>query len=420
MMDPANAVDLPADAGYVVVGAGAVGCAVAAALIESGRSDVLVLDANPDIAQGTTSMGAGMFGLLRTDKDRVAHDVEGLEVIRELERGGDVGPGWEQTGSFRLASSNDGAEGLRRLREIARSEGVTAELVAPSEVGSAWKLLDVSRFRLALFVPEDGQLRPHLLADALRHRAMQGGAMFAQNTRVTGINTGADGAVRAVETDRGTVVTQCMVNAAGACAAGIARMAGLELPIVPVRHSYFVTAPLATVSGSLPHLRFTEEGLYARVRDRGVMVGGWERPGEGVALDPRDMRPGALVGFPEIPRNAYGAFVEGLEGAMPDLPRWPRQAYASGWPTFTPDGQHIVGESRRVPGLLMAAGCNAHGIAGAPALGRLVVESLQGRQKPYLDRLNPDRFSVGFSWGDAITSARGHSETYNVLTVQAA
>jgi glycine/D-amino acid oxidase-like deaminating enzyme len=417
MTEATNAVDLPPDAGYVVVGAGAVGCAVAAALIESGRPDVLVLDANADIAQGTTSMGAGMFGLLRADNDRVARDVEGLEVIRGLERCGEIRPGWEQTGSFRLASSDDGVDGLRGLLEIARRQGVTAELVAPAEMGSAWGFLDVSRFRLALFVPEDGQLRPHLLAAALRHRAMRGGAMFVQNTRVTGIRTGKDGAVRAVETDHGTVLTRSIVNAAGACAAVIARMAGLELPIVPVRHSYFVTAPLATVAGPLPHLRFTEEGLYARARDGGVLVGGWEPAGEGVALDPRGTSPGTLVGFPEIPWNAYGAFVEALGEAMPDLPRWPRQAYARGWPTFTPDGQHIVGESRLVPGLLMAAGCNAHGIAGAPALGRVVVESLEGRVKPYLERMHPDRFSHGFSWPDAIASARGHSETYNVLTV---
>src|SRR4051794_23793625 len=167
MTDSANAVDLPPDAGHVVVGAGAVGCAVAAALTGSGRSDVLVLDANPDIAQGTTSMGAGMFGLLRADADRVAHDIEGLDLIRELERDGEVRPSWEQTGSFRLASSDDGVAGLRGLLEIARQEGVTAELVAPAEVESAWSMLDASRFRLALFVPEDGQFRPHLLADAL-------------------------------------------------------------------------------------------------------------------------------------------------------------------------------------------------------------------------------------------------------------
>jgi glycine/D-amino acid oxidase-like deaminating enzyme len=73
-----------------------------------------------------------------------------------------------------------------------------------------------------------------------------------------------------------------------------------------------------------------------------------------------------------------------------------------------------------VPGFVMAAGCNAHGIAGAPALGRLVVESLRGASSPYLQRLHPDRFSGRISWERAITQARAHSETYNVVRAHAA
>jgi glycine/D-amino acid oxidase-like deaminating enzyme len=131
------------------------------------------------------------------------------------------------------------------------------------------------------------------------------------------------------------------------------------------------------------------------------------------------MSPGEVVRFPALPWEAYDAFGDLITPHMPDVVRWPRQAFAAGWPTFTPDGRHVIGESSRAPGLVMAAGCNAHGIAGAPALGRLVAESLEPRRTPYLESLSPDRFLRGFTWDDAIAAARRQSETYNTLAAQA-
>jgi glycine/D-amino acid oxidase-like deaminating enzyme len=223
-----------------------------------------------------------------------------------------------------------------------------------------------------------------------------------------------------VRTDRGSVRTRCVINAAGASAAGVARMAGLQLPIVPVRHSYFVTAPLAAIARPLPHLRFTEEGLYARTRDAGVMVGGWERPGSGLSLDPRRVPGDRQVTFPQLPWETYSAFADLAREYLPDLDQWPRQSFATGWPTFTPDGQHVIGPSRQVPGLVMAAGCNAHGIAGAPALGTLVAESVTGLASPYLETLNPDRFTGRVDFSAAIAAAQGFSESYNTIAAEAA
>jgi len=411
---------LPADAEVVVIGAGAVGCSVAAALADAGRTDVLVVEGRPDVSLGTTAMGAGMFGALRPDLERVQRDVEGRAIFEELERSEEVTPGWEVVGSIRLACTEEGAEGLRGLAEIARAAGVPAELVGPRDVAGAWPMLDVSRVQLALHVPGDAQMRPHRVAASFLHRAQRQGVAFEPGTRVTGLLTEADGRVRGVQTGRGRVRSGWVVNAAGPGAAGVARMAGLDLPIVPVRHCYHVTPALAAVPRPLPHLRFTEEGLYARTRDGGVLIGGWEPPGQGRALDPREVPAGELVDPPDIAWDTHDAFDSALARYLPDLRHWSRQAFARGWPTFTPDAQHVVGESGAAPGLVMAAGCNAHGIAGAPALGRLVADALAGRRDAYLDRLHPDRFRGGFSWENAIASARGHSETYNALTAQAA
>jgi glycine/D-amino acid oxidase-like deaminating enzyme len=411
---------LPSDAGHVIVGAGAVGCSVAAALAHAGRTDVLVLDAEADIAQGTTSMGAGMFGLVRNDLERVIRDVEGLEMFHDLERDAEVTPAFVQTGSIRVACSAEGEAGLRQLGALARRAGVATELVGPADVQRAWSVVDPSRIRLGLYVEQDGEMRPHRVAGAFASVARRAGVAFATDTTLTGIELGAAGEVTAVRTDRGTVRTPCLIDAAGPSAAAVARMAGLELPIVPVRHSYFVTAPLATITRPLPHLRFTEDGLYARTRDAGVLIGGWERPGAGRSLDPRELPGDRRAPFPELPWSTYEAFAELARDHLPDLDRWPRQSFATGWPTFTADGQHVIGPSSRVPGLVLAAGCNAHGIAGAPAIGVLVAESIAGATTSYLQTLSPDRFAGGLDFGAAIAAARGFSETYNTIAAVAA
>jgi len=85
-----------------------------------------------------------------------------------------------------------------------------------------------------------------------------------------------------------------------------------------------------------------------------------------------------------------------------------------GWPTFTPDGRFIIGESRRVPGFIMAGGCNAHGISGSAGIGRLVYESIFERKpSKYVKSLSPDRFTeTAWDWNEARREAARVYETY--------
>ena len=83
------------------------------------------------------------------------------------------------------------------------------------------------------------------------------------------------------------------------------------------------------------------------------------------------------------------------------------------WPTFTPDGRFIVGESSRVKGFVMAGGCNAHCVSGSAGIGQHVVESLLERDpSPYIKGLSPDRFHQGWTWPSAQREAQRYYETY--------
>jgi glycine/D-amino acid oxidase-like deaminating enzyme len=91
-----------------------------------------------------------------------------------------------------------------------------------------------------------------------------------------------------------------------------------------------------------------------------------------------------------------------------------KKTIGKGWPTFTPDGRFIIGESCRVPGFVMAGGCNAHGISGSGGIGKLLVEAMHEREpSAYVKSLSPDRFTEStWTWEEARPQAARVYETY--------
>jgi glycine/D-amino acid oxidase-like deaminating enzyme len=237
------------------------------------------------------------------------------------------------------------------------------------------------------------------------------GVRVATSTRVEEIVL-QNGRVTGVKTDRGSVECRYVINAAGAHAYHVARLVGLELPIVPVRHEYFVTVPMADLTPDLPCFRVPELTLYGRVRDGGLLLGGWEP--KALHTDPRGYE---LQGDPPVVETDWpvlNSFEESLAKLFPTARGAGKKMVGKGWPTFTPDGRFIIGESRRVKGFVMAGGCNAHGISGSGGIGKLLVESLlDPKPSPYVQSLSPDRFTEKpWSWETARAQAARVYETY--------
>jgi glycine/D-amino acid oxidase-like deaminating enzyme len=237
------------------------------------------------------------------------------------------------------------------------------------------------------------------------------GVKVAVGTRVEGLAV-EGGRIAAVQTSRGSVKCRYAINAAGAHAYHVARLAGLELPIVPVRHEYFVTIPLEGLSPHLPCFRVPELTLYGRVRDGGLLLGGWEP--KSLCADPRSY---GVEGKPpevNIDWPVLDSFDESFAQLLPGAAGVRKNWVGKGWPTFTPDGRFIIGESRRVPGLVMAGGCNAHGISGSGGIGKLLVESLlDPHPSEYVRSLSPDRFTEpAWNWDTVTRQAQRVYETY--------
>ena len=395
----------------IVIGGGAVGCGVAYALAKAGKTDVLLLERAADIGLATTSQGAGLCGQPRDSVERTKLAMHSVAVFRELQRDSEVKPDWHEVGSLRIALSQRRAEELRRLKAAADAAAVETALVSAKEAQPLWPLMDFSRAAAILWCPSDGYMTPGCVVKAYEHQSRKMGVRFATSTIVEEIKI-QNGRVAGVKTNRGSVECRYIINAAGAHAYHIAQLAGLELPIVPVRHEYFVTVPMDGLTPRLPCFRVPELTLYGRVRDEGLLLGGWEP--KSLHTDPRAYRVSGEP--PEITPDwkVLNSFEESFAQLLPTARGAEKQRVGKGWPTFTPDGRFIIGESCRVPGFVMAGGCNAHGISGSGGIGKLLVESLlEPKPSAYVKSLSPDRFTeTSWAWDEARAQAARVYETY--------
>ena len=403
-----------AESEIVIIGGGAIGCGVAYSLACAGCGDILLIERAMDIGQVTTSQGAGLCGQVRSSAERVRLAMHSVHVFRELQRGSEALPDWHEVGSIRLAFSDERVEELRRLRTVCEQAGLEVALVGRAEAQRLWSPLDLGAVRAVLWCPSDGYMTPTAVVNAYAAQCRRRGVRIATGTAVTGI-TMRGGRVTGVRTDRGEVGCRVVVDAAGAHASHIARLAGLELPIIPVRHEYYDTVPLAGLHPGLPCLRIPEMTLYGRAIGESLRLGGWEP--HALSVDPRDFSLQEDAPALEPDRRVLDHFEEQFAALLPQARGAVRTRVGRGWPTFTPDGRFIIGESRRAKGFVMAGGCNAHGISGSAGIGRLLVESLfESHPGDYVRSLSPDRFTEHpWDWGTARRQAQRVYETYYAI-----
>ena len=226
----------------VIIGGGAVGCGTAFQLAEAGLTDVLVLEREPQLCAVTSAQAAGLVGQVRSSLERTRLAMWSVATFDRLERDGEVKPGWRQTGSLRIAQTPERVEELRRLLAVAEAAGLDAGLIDAAAARRLWPGLDFGPALAVLWCPSDGYLQPADLVASYAHHARRRGVRFRTGATVTGIRLDR-GRVAGVETDAGPIACETVINAAGAHGYHVGRLAGLELPVIPVRHHYVITTP---------------------------------------------------------------------------------------------------------------------------------------------------------------------------------
>ncbi len=399
------------DAEIVVIGGGGVGCGVTHSLCQAGKTDVLLIEKNDALASETTSQAAGLVGQVRTSVDRVKLAMWSVKTFSEMEAEAEAKPGWRQVGSLRIAMTDERVAEFEHMKLIADEAGLQTEFINKDQARIKWPMFDFSLAKSVLWCPSDGYLQPNDLAMSYAHRARQQGARIATGVTVENIRT-ENGRVTGVMTNRGIINCNTVINAAGAHAWHIAKMGGLDLPIFPVRHEYFVSVDAEGMHPDLPVMRIPDASLYIRAEINGLLLGGWEP--EALSIKPNDFENGQTPPRIEDDWEVMGWFIEQIAPFYKKAAELGVRSIFKGWPTFVPDGRFIIGESQKLKGFVMAGGCNAHGVSGSAGIGQHVVESiLETEPSSYVKSLSPDRFiEKEWSMTASQASAKQIYETY--------
>jgi len=372
----------------VVVGGGVGGCSILYSLARLGWKDVVLVERS-QLTSGSTFHSAGLVGQLRSSLSLTRMMMNSVELYRDLGTEVELETGWREVGSLRLASSSERMEELQRQAAWAETFGLPLHLVSPKEAQALFPPMSIEGVYGAAFLTTDGYLDPSQLTLALAKGARQRGATILTETRVTGIEI-SHGRVHAVETDNGRIECEVVVDAGGIYAHEIGRLAGVDVPVVPMAHQYVVTKP-AGLSRTMPTLRDPSLLVYFRGESGGLVAGGYERNPSpwGLAGIPGDFNNRLL----EPDWDRFAPLFEAATVRVPELADAEIVQLINGPEAFTPDGEFILGPSE-VQGFWVAAGFCAHGIAGSGGMGRLVAEWIIEGQ-PGLDTWEMDSRRFG-------------------------
>lgn len=372
----------------VVVGAGVMGASVAWHLGARGCRDVLLLDRTPGPGSGSTGAATGGFraqfetainirlSLLSRAKLRAFRDEVGAE------------PGYEPSGYLWLAHGPEALAALDAARRLQHAEGLTeAVAVGPDDIARLNPAVRIDGLAGGAFCPTDGFIRARLILEGYLAAAARGGARVEWDTEVTGFDRAPDGRITAVRTRDRIIPAGAVVNAAGAWAGAMARLAGADLPVTPLRRQVAATVPCDLLPPTTPMTIFLEDGYHLRERDGRILLL-WPTPGD--PADPWNMAvdPGWIDAVVAKTR----ARVPLLGSVAVD-----RAASWGGLYEMSPDRHAILGAAAGAPNLYLINGSSGHGVMHAPALGALLAEIILDGRASTLDvtPLRPSRFAEG-------------------------
>jgi glycine cleavage system T protein len=388
--------DLPSHAQVVIIGGGVGGCSIAYHLTLLGWKDVVVLERH-ELTSGSTWHSAGLVGQMRSDANLTRMMHYSTDLYSRLKDETGIDPAWREVGGLRLASSAERLEEIKRLVGMAGSFGVPMELVSAKEAQDMFPLMNIDGVVGAAYTPNDGMIDPTGLTNALATGAKNRGARIFQDTNVEKINL-KNGRVSEVVTDQGTIQTEIVVNAAGQWGKEVARMVGLNLPVVPMAHLYAITKPIEGVGHDIPTLRDPDLLVYWREEVGGFVTGGYERNPVPFGLKgiPRDFKYQLLP--PDWDR--FAPLMENSIKRVPILEKAEIRQLLNGPEGFTPDGEFLLGPTT-VKGFWVACAFCAHGLAGAGGIGKTMAEwIIDGHPEWDVWRLDVRRFGSNYNSRD--------------------
>lgn len=374
-------------ADVVIVGGGIVGASVAWHLTEAGCRSVLIIEREAHQGKGSTGKSMGGVRAQFATKPNIQMSLYSIPFYAAFEEKLGHPSGYRDQGYLFVATRQSHMEYLQANQILQKSLGLTqARMVTREEIISIVPQLRADDVLGGSFCPTDGFVDPYSVMVGFTTRACEQGATLWRSTEVTAIHRNGSG-ITAVQTTRGEVSTRVVVNAAGAWAAEVAALAGINLPVEPMRRMLIPTEPFDGVSHEVPMVIDMTNGFHFRPESLGFLLA-WNDPEE-------------TTGFNT---NFDPAFIEKVLTLAADrvpcfenLAVNPKRAWA-GLYEMSPDHHAIIGQVDELPGFFCANGFSGHGVMHSPATGRMVANLILHGKTDVVDNvelLSPARFAKG-------------------------
>ena len=365
---------LPSHAQFVVIGGGIIGCSTAYHLARDHKADVVLLEQGK-LTSGSTWHAAGLVGQLRSSASITRVLKYSVDLYTKLEAETGLATGWKMSGCLRLATNEDRWTEFRRTATTAKSFGMEMHLLSPAETKAMFPLMDTADLVGASWLPTDGQASPSDIAQSLAKGARMHGAKLFEDVRVTGFEMRGDRIV-AVKTTQGDIACETVVNCAGQWARQVGALAGIDVPLQPVRHQYVITEPVPGLATDAPTIRDPDRRTYFKEEVGGLVFGGYES-------NPQAWATGLPGG--DVPDDwqfrlfddDYDHFEQHMEQAIARIPALASvgvKQMINGPESFTPDGNFILGRAPQCANMYVGAGFNAFGIASGGGAGWALAE----------------------------------------------
>ena len=361
-------------------------------LAHEGWTDTVLVEKD-ELASGSTWHAAGLVPHFIGSLNMAKVHAYGVELYNRLEEETGFHTGWHGCGAVRLATNSNEADWFKYVHGVLELVGVESHLVGPDEIRRLHPLVDTEGVVMGLHTPHDGWTDPSSATNSLAAGARQLGAEIVRRNRVIDMNQLPDGRWETI-TEKGRIVSEHVVNAAGHFGPQLAAMVGLETPIVSVIHHYIVTEAIPEIAAldlEIPVLRDPRASCYYRQEHDGLLIGPYETEGSlsyGVGGIDWDLT------FHLLPPDVE-KLLPWLDLAAQRIPAFGEAGITRvvcGPITHTPDSGFLMGPAPGLKNYWMCVGSSI-GICQGPGVGKYLAQwMVHGQTEINVAEMDPRRF----------------------------
>ena len=398
----------------VIVGGGIMGVSLLYHLTKEGWSDVVLIEKS-ELTSGSTWHAAGQCPHMLSSLNLAKIHLHSTNLYKSLEKETGQPTGFHETGSLRLAYKKEDLEWFDYTKGLLDVVGSPSSIISTDEIHKYHPFIKLDGILGAFYTPEDGYTDPTSTTNAMAKGARDSGAKIYRKNRVTNIEQLNSGEWKVI-TEKGDIICEHVVNAAGSFCPEVAQMVGLKnVPSINMVHQYLVTEShpeIEKLDKELPVVRDPDSSSYLRQEGKGLLIGPYEKDVAAWALDGMDWKFDMELLEPDLDRIEHH-----LEKGMDRIPQFKDvgiKRIICGPITHTPDDNFLAGPAPGLKNFWMFCAASI-GIAHGGGAGKYMAQWIvHGDSEINMMEFEPRRY---MSWVNKEYSIEKSKEQYRRMYV---